>query len=427
MNQKKPQLLLIAGYFPPVKISTGSIRPWNLTKQLIKLGWDVTVVTPKISIWDQRHVDNSSGYVEEIEDINLNMIYTDHSYQFLAPERYNCEKSRLAWFLGGCCRVIARKIGLQNWYGWLPSALQSCRSLQQSDVDVILATGAPFIGFEIAYHLGKRLNRPYVMDYRDLWTNNPWKPNKKRWVIEQERKLLNNCAAITLVSPVSAIALNRKFGFLEKSYVITNGYDPDHINRIFSRQYDHFSIVFAGSLIPPKLTLAPLLAALKYIKDLTLPSPTWRFHYFGPNTDWVHHEISNWCLEDVTVIHSNLPREEVLTYVKGSNLAVVISSNSENATLEELGVIPAKIFEIIGLGVPILSIVPHGSAVETIVVDVGNGGSFASHETFEIAHFVIDCMNGKTNDQQNRDKYSWSNLAKSFDNLLRQIINPLQR
>ena len=158
--KKRPKLLLIAGYFPPVRISTGSIRPWNLARCLIDLGWDVTVLTPKISIWDSKNLDDIERTLENIDKIGIKIIYTNHQLKCLAPARYKLPEGKIYWFFGGVLRVISRFSGIQNWFGWVPSALYACRKLRSSDVDVILATGAPFWGFEIAYRLSKKLKKP---------------------------------------------------------------------------------------------------------------------------------------------------------------------------------------------------------------------------------------------------------------------------
>jgi hypothetical protein len=417
----KPKLLLIAGYFPPVRISTGSIRPWNLARYLIELGWEVTVVTPKISVWNPKHLDDVENKIAQINTSGIKMIYTNHSMRFLAPWRYQVPKNKMYYLLGGMFRVITRILGIQNWIGWVPSAINSCRKLRPKDVDIILATGAPFWGFTIAHQLSKRWNRPFVMDYRDLWTNSPWNPPEKKWVIYQEKNLLKKCSAITIVSRVSGEALSHKYEISNKLYTITNGYDPNDIQNVVEKYYDHFSIVFAGRLIPLKRTLSPILKALKYITDHSLAPNSWRFYYCGPNKDLAHEEILHWGLEEQSINLGELPRKEAISYIKGASLNVIIESNNENPTLEDRGVIPGKIYELIGLNANILSIVPIGSAVEEILADVGVK-SYHPNDTENIVEFILRCMNGYKMELHNREKYSWEALSRQFDILLRNII-----
>src|SRR5206468_3280592 len=54
-NRTRPKLLLLAWNFPPVQ-AIASVRTWNVAKYLTRLGWDVTVVTPKTELW--RNLEN---------------------------------------------------------------------------------------------------------------------------------------------------------------------------------------------------------------------------------------------------------------------------------------------------------------------------------------------------------------------------------
>jgi hypothetical protein len=53
----------------------------------------------------------------------------------------------------------------------------------------------------------------------------------------------------------------------------------------------------------------------------------------------------------------------------------------DSASPAEAGIITGKIFEALGLGVPILVIAPHGSDVEAVVDNAGCGSVFSGSET----------------------------------------------
>lgn len=420
----KPKLLLIAGYFPPVRISCGSIRPWNLAINLIKIGWDVTVVTPKISVWDKKHLDDPEGVNEEIEKHGIKMIYTEHAGRFLAPWRYNHPSGKLYWFFGGILRRMTKLLGIQNWIGWVPSALRACKDLEPQQVDVILATGAPFWGFEIAYQLSKKLKKPYIVDYRDLWTDNPWNRVSHKWVSKHEKKLLDHCEAITIVSPISGDVLAKKYAVANKIRVITNGYGTNDVENALTTKTDHFSIIFAGSLISAKMTLSSLFKVLKSIAKRN-DTPDWKFHYFGPNVEEMRKEVHDFDLENKSTIHGNLPRKDVLGREKGASLNIVMSSDADSRSTEDLGVIPGKIFELIGLDANILPIVPKNSAIEIILGNLGVK-SFSHGESDQIEEFIVDCMFGRQNRGVGKEKYSWEVLSREFDQVLKLVISKRQ-
>ena len=55
MSEVRPKLLFLVWNFPPVQ-AIASVRTWNVAKYLARLGWDVTVVTPRPELW--RHLES---------------------------------------------------------------------------------------------------------------------------------------------------------------------------------------------------------------------------------------------------------------------------------------------------------------------------------------------------------------------------------
>ena len=89
--------------------------------------------------------------------------------------------------------------------------------------------------------------------------------------------------------------------------------------------------------------------------------------------------------------------------------------------MSEKAVIPGKIFELIGLNANILLISPKGSSIEEVSSNVGLM-NFQPDEIEGICSHIISLMNGKFMDLRNKDQFSWLNLSKAFDKLLREKI-----
>src|SRR5262249_54324589 len=153
--------------------------------------------------------------------------------------------------------------------GWIGAAKQACSTLTADDVDVILATGTPFAAFRLAKSLSDRLGRPYVLDYRDPWSENPHPQVPALLdsnITQKEAKLLAGCAAVTIVSQSWALSMARRFNLGAKLHVITNGYDQGELAGVELHQFGHLAIVYTGSFYPPKRVVSPVLAALKRLK-----------------------------------------------------------------------------------------------------------------------------------------------------------------
>jgi hypothetical protein len=69
----------------------------------------------------------------------------------------------------------------------------------------------------------------------------------------------------------------------------------------------------------------------------------------------------------------------------------------------------------------ILPIVPKDSAVKQIFDSVGVD-CFSHDETTRIADHIVKCMDGYKPTINNKTQYSWVELSKRFDFLLREII-----
>ena len=416
----KPKLLLLACYFPPVR-AISAVRTGSLARYLAGLGWDVTVVTPHSYVW--REVEDSEKISKELDGEGINRIYTEHHWRCLVPEHLKFWDQNVGWIAGGICRMVARRLGVDKHIGWIKAAERACSFLSPKDVDVILASGGPFVAFRLARNLSERLGCPYVLDYRDPWTGNPHHGRPQPAMIREEESLLQGCAAVTVVSPSWARDLDQRYGVEEKLHVITNGYDPDEMTAVKPHDFGHCALVYTGIFYPPRRVISPFLAALKRLKKAVNESSNeWYFHYYGGQEDHVREEAVRFGVNDRVVLHGRVPRHEALSAVKGASLTVVIVSIEEQASSEMLGMVPAKIYEAIGLGAPVLLIAPRESDATALLTPTGLVRSFTASQTEEMASFLTEVISGQTPQPKNTELFSWTTISKHLDTLLRGSV-----
>jgi hypothetical protein len=414
----RPKLLFLACPFPPLR-GTACIRTWNIAKYLARLGWEVTVVTPHPSVW--RYVNSPEATDLQLRREGIRRISTDYRWGWLAPEFRKCWNHGLAWFIGGIGRVIARRLDVDNGVGWIRAAEQACTTLTPNDVDVILATGAPFAAFKLAKRLSERLRRPYVLDYRDPWTGNPHRARPARPVtVREEASLLADCAAATIVSPSWGEAMDRRFALGPKLHVITNGYDPEELADVKPYEFGHFAIVYAGGFYPPKRVISPVMAALKRLKEtMHGRGGEWYFHYYGGQAGHVREEAERFGVMEQIVLHGSVSRAEALAAVKGAGVAVVITTVTEEATMADKGIMTGKVFEPLGLGTPILLVSPPGSDVEIMAETTGLAQRFTGSDVAGMASFLAGVISGRTIIPKGVEAYAWTSIARRFDAILR--------
>jgi glycosyltransferase involved in cell wall biosynthesis len=282
----------------------------------------------------------------------------------------------------------------------------------------------PVSAFRLAKKLSERLGCPYVMDYRDPWTQNPHRetaaPAK---LIQEEKRLLAGSAAVTIVSRSWGEVLDRQHGVDSKLHVITNGYDPEELARVEPVQFGHFAIVYAGVLYPPKRVITPVMRAIKRLKENSngITNECY-FHYYGAHQEHVVEEAKQAGVSEHVVLHGQVSRAEAFSAVKGANVAVVITTVLDEASKEEQGIVTGKIFEAVGLGTPILLICPSGSDAESVIRETGLGQAFRGSDVDGIAGFLRDLIAGHAIRSENLAEYSWANIGKRLDRILRGVL-----
>jgi len=380
-------------------------------------------VTPDPSVW--RNVEDCEKVSMELKAEGITRILTPHQWRCLVPDHLNCWNQNLGWVAGGVSRLIARHMGIDRHVGWFKAAERACSSLSPRDVDVILASGSPFGAFWLAKRLSDRLGRPYVLDYRDLWTGNLHAGRPSRLAtIREEARLLEGCAAVTIVSPSWGAVLDRQYGVGAKLHVVPNGYDFSDVAAIEPYDFGHCAVVYTGNFYPPKRVISPFLAALKRLKgSLNENGSSWYFHYYGDQEKHVREQADQFGLNDRIVLHGKVPRHEALSAVKGAKLAVVITSIDEQGSLADKGMVTGKIFEAIGAGTPVLLIAPNGSDAITTTAPTGLVKSFTGTDIQGMASFLKDVIAGQAPHRNYVEAVSWTSIAKSLDAVLRNAIS----
>ena len=415
----RPRLLFLAHPFPPLN-APACVRTWNTAKYLARLGWLVRVVTP--DPWLLRRMRTPPEFTEAVRREGIELVLTGHSWKLLCTS----PRGIVSKVVGGIGRRIIDRLQIDTRVGWPQAVMTACRDLTPDDVDVILATGSPFISFSIAERLSRRLGRPFVLDYRDPWTGSPhvdrpWLPR----VIEKERSLLKRCDAAIIVSASWARSIQRQFDLDYLPHVISNGYDPEELDPVPPHNFGHFAIIYTGGFYPPKRAITPVMAALRQVATLR-PVGTaggdWRFHYYGRDNDHVRASAEKFGLLDRVVLHGPVPRAEALAALRGAAISVVITTVLDDATVEDKGIVTGKIFDALGYGVPVLLVAPRGSDAESIVTSSGCARRFLGSETHPMASYIVELMAGTAPKPAPPRDYAWPAIAGSLDAILRDAI-----
>jgi glycosyltransferase involved in cell wall biosynthesis len=308
---------------------------------------------------------------------------------------------------------------------WLASWLRRCRQFNPGEFDVVLATGSPFSTFIAARRIARRLNTPYILDYRDPWSLSPLLKKGARLLGRaRERNIAEGAAAMLTVSPSWANLQASGLRLSKYPTVISNGYDPEECNAAVPASPKGTSIVYAGSFYKGQREIGPLLKALKLaVEKLPADGPELTFHYYGDGVQHVTEAAKDVGVEDHVLCHGNVPRGDVLSAIKGASVAVVIAGIRERTDLAERGIVTGKIFEPLGMGVPILLMAHEGSDATAIVEGSGAGRSFRASQTEAMAEWLLELAREPAKARYQPPKgYSWPVLAARLDEVLRRSV-----
>jgi glycosyltransferase involved in cell wall biosynthesis len=239
------RVLLVSYYFPPLA-GSGVFRPLRLAKYLPRHGWDVTVLTV-------------SARARVIQDPAL----VDDVPPSVAVERTSSLEPRVPLLvlhrlgLGS----LARRI--EPWFlvpddqrGWVPFAVaRGERVLAARPHDVVVSTAGPYSAHLAGLALKRRAGIPWVADFRDEWTTNPYLVDRyptewhRRRNRAMERATLGSADRVVCVSEpwlnaLRSVAPDEPW---EKFRVHPNGYDAEHFPGAAPRRPDRFRVVYAGS------------------------------------------------------------------------------------------------------------------------------------------------------------------------------------
>jgi len=394
------RVLIVAYYFPPVAAS-GAMRPLGFCRNLPACGWQprVLTTTPEC-VYPAHPVDGKLGERVPPTVEVMRVPYTDwlqkilqgrerlrglfrklvgrdteerHLKNQIVPSatpppvpRRNVKEFLLDWAFAFPDRQC----------GWYAPAIRQLEQINEKEIpDVILATGGPWTSFLVGCALAKRLKRPLVLDYRDPWNFNPYYSFTSQMLVKKSQRA--EAQACRVASHVIANTeelrdrLIAEYGDIgDRCSWIPNGFDRDVLpaeQPVFEKadvvsisggyELCHFGTVY-GKRTPRVL----LQAISEMFRDGRLKPDAIRLRFVGgwDATDKecerlaVHLEQHGFLRREPAISHSLC-----LAEMKRSSVLLVLQPDSPLQ-------VPAKIYEYVATGRPLLLIGGEGATANLV-------------------------------------------------------------
>tara|TARA_B110001452_G_scaffold253038_1_gene243359 strand:+ start:2549 stop:3877 length:1329 start_codon:yes stop_codon:yes gene_type:complete len=260
--------------------------------------------------------------------------------------------------------------------------------LKKNNVDIIIATGEPFVLFHYAKKLSNEFNIPWVADYRDPWFNDSDRgPLIKRVIFDKfmEKKVVKTALFITTVSELFKKYISENIKS-KKIFIIENGFDSDAIEEI--QNITQNSKVLTVSFVGTIYKWHPINSIFSTLKKIIKSNPEFKikFNLYGINdAEKLKENISTNYLEIKSFIefHPKTNNKKLLSNLRSSNILLLFNYYSFMGT---------KIYDYLGTNRRILFCFKNDSEAIALKDKFYN---YKDDENFNV-HPQIDLLN-KTN------------------------------
>lgn len=342
------RVLIVAYYFPPIG-GIGSIRIARFASLLAEHGWEATVIAPHGT---PHPTDPSLRFPEErvvrARSIELSQVGRSAVREPAADDGSSAPhlRQRLR---------TALRTGAHNYLfypdpqiGWYPAAVAAgWRALRRGRFDLLYSSSNPMTAHLVARTLSRRTGTPWVAEYRDPWRDRltPGQPYRRR-ALALERTIASD--ATRVVMPTRTWAAHYGSQWDTDVAVLPNGYDVQLPERCPAQRP---TLVHIGSYYAAEHDLATLWRALARMRDDD-PASVPRVRFVGNTSAELGVEIAGYGLGDVLesagfVLHATAMRELM-------SASMLIASGIAGDHPAKRGWVPAKLFEYLASGIPML-------------------------------------------------------------------------
>lgn len=271
-------------------------------------------------------------------------------------------------------------------YDWLINALKLFRrELKGCHFDVVYSTYPPIEAHDLARTLVKRgVADRWIADFRDPMYYEYHDRNGMARKKRLQQRFVRDSDLVTVVSEGARSKFLCDGVAPEKIICIPNGFDPEDAAGVVGTPTPGLlRIFYAGTLYAGRRDFTVVFRAISELAREGLLDPALvRFEYAGNEWPVMRSFAERYGLTDCCVDHGFIPRSRVLELLGEADCTAVCTHN----TAADQGVVTGKIFELLLIGKPILTVV-NGDIPDS-----------------ELGAIVRDCHAGPVYEQPNHDR-----------------------
>jgi glycosyltransferase involved in cell wall biosynthesis len=341
-------VLIVSYYFPPIG-GIGSIRMARFAECLPEFGWQPTIIAPS----DTPHAPDPYLTFPREKVVRSRSIELAR----LGGAGRSASASAPVQSPGGGrpgLRALARSAAHRYLYypdaqiGWYPGAVRAgLRVLRETRFDAVFSSSNPITAHLVARTLARRARVPWVAEFRDPWADRlPAGHAHRRRAARLQRSLAVAADAVIAPTPTMATHLSAEWG--REVALIPNGHDVD---QPVSARPAQPTLTYVGTFYPGRQDLSGVLAAIRQLEAST-PARAPRLRFVGDMPAELRAEVAAAGLAERLDVTGFVPLEQAMARMADSSMLLACGFAGTDPL--SLGVIPAKVFEYLASGLPIL-------------------------------------------------------------------------
>ena len=350
-------VLIVAFHFPPEGGSSGVLRTLKFSRYLRQFGWTPVVLSASASAYAST---DSTLLAQVPPEVDVHRAWC-------------VDAPRLLSIAGRYPELMATPDRYSSW--WLPGVIAGCHLLKSRSCSAIFSTSPVPTAHLIALACKRLCGVPWIADFRDPWIEERQYSgfSRSRNAIERrlERMVLRGADRVTATTRQLRAEILARHADLDadRVAVIPNGYDEEDFAELPpSATPDAFDLVHTGLVTDAYRSPVPLFKAVQQLIEASLvPEDQISITFYGgggyvssaPFADAVRAAG----LTRVVRVRERVSHRESLQKITEAAVLLLLQGGRDTSTL-----IPAKAFEYIRSGRPILALTePDGATAELVL------------------------------------------------------------
>jgi glycosyltransferase involved in cell wall biosynthesis len=341
---RTPRLASFFAYYFPPSLETGARRPFRFVKYLDRHGYQSQVIT-------------NSPQPKDEPRRNVTCVLEAHI-------------SRGAGLASRAAEAVQRILPYNERLAWAPQAIDAAeKAIAVRRPDVLVSTSPPLACHLAAMVVSWKHGIPWVADFRDPLYGNPSRDRKGGWLWDAavERLIVARARAVIANTDAAAQMLVERYpNHASKIHLIWNGYDPEQgITPLPIPRRGYKLMVHSGSVYGQRQPTSFLDSLRRLVSTGVVDPNRFRVRWTGvlelsSAADAAFRELSSeGCVEKSGVVSA----ETALKEIAEADCLLLLDLNNRGLGLQ----VPAKVFEYVQTGRPILAFTSRKSPVERIL------------------------------------------------------------